>query len=224
MRSIGVRIRHTLTVMPAAGRLYPYVGRAELREPGREPSCIAIALQAMLAAWLDGRGRDELAEPFTFTASANGDLLLAPRRSEHVHCAGGRSSWPSAKSLSAKTGRRGGPSPSPIIPPATHSTGDCPAPESRPAAAAALDRAGIARPPGYYPVVVFRRCPDGSTTGSPRRRVSTSTRRPRGQVPSPRSSVSARHHSRRGETASLGGMSRSLPVASGPCWRVWHGP
>jgi hypothetical protein len=76
--------------MPAAGRLYPYVGPAELREPGREPSGIAITSQAMLAAWLDGRGRDELAEPFTFTVSANGDLLLAPRRSEHVHCAGGR--------------------------------------------------------------------------------------------------------------------------------------
>ena len=40
-----------------------------------------------------------------------------------------------------------------------HSTGYCPAPESWPAAAAALDRAGIARPPGYDPVVVFRRCP-----------------------------------------------------------------
>jgi hypothetical protein len=56
MRSIGVRIRHTLTVMPAVGRLYPYVGPAELREPGRGPSGIAITSQAMLAAWLDGRG------------------------------------------------------------------------------------------------------------------------------------------------------------------------
>ena len=55
MRSIGAGIRHTLTVMPAAGRLYPYVGPAELRESGGESSGIAITSQAMLASWLDGR-------------------------------------------------------------------------------------------------------------------------------------------------------------------------
>ena len=154
MRSIGAGIWHTLTVMPAAGRLYRYVGPAELREPGREPSGIAITSQAMLAAWLDGRGRDELADPFTFAVSANGDLLLAPRRSEHVHCAGVRDVLAAGEitfSQDEQVWR--------AVAVTNHSTGYCPALESGPAAAAALDRAGIASPPGYDPVVVFRRCP-----------------------------------------------------------------
>ncbi len=154
MRPVGAGIRYTLTVMPAAGRLYPYVGPAELREPGREPSGIAITSQAMLAAWLGGRGRDELAEPFTFAVSADGDLLLAPRRSEHVHCAGGRDVLAADEITFSQDGQAWR-----AVAVTNHSTGYCPAPESWPAAAAALDRAGIARPPGYDPVVIFRRRP-----------------------------------------------------------------
>jgi len=38
------------------------------------------------------------------------------------------------------------------------STGYCPDPDSWPAVAAALDRAGIARPDGFTHALVFRRC------------------------------------------------------------------
>jgi hypothetical protein len=140
--------------MPAAGRLYPYVGPAELREPGRERSGIAITSQAVLAAWLSGRGRDELAEPFTFTVSAGDDLLLAPRRSEHVRCAGGREVLAAGEITFGQDGPTWR-----AVAVTNHSTGYCPAPESWPAVAAALDRAGIAHPAGYDPVVVFRQCP-----------------------------------------------------------------
>jgi hypothetical protein len=143
--------------MAAAGRLYPYVGPAELREPGREPSGVAITSQAMLAAWLDSRDRDELAEPFTFTVSADGDLLLAPRRSEHVHCAGGRDVLAAGEITFGQDGQDGQAWRAVAV--TNHSTGYCPAPESWPAVAAVLDRAGIVRPPGYDPVVIFRRCP-----------------------------------------------------------------
>lgn len=128
--------------MPAAGRLYSYVGPAELREPGREPSGIAITSQATLAAWLDGRGRDELAEPFTFTVSANGDLLLAPRRSEHVHCVGGRDVLAAGEITFSRDGQTWR-----AVAVTNQSTGYCPAPESWPAAAAVLTRPGRYREP-----------------------------------------------------------------------------
>ncbi|PSM45330.1 hypothetical protein C6Y14_00035 [Streptomyces dioscori] len=39
--------------------------------------------------WIAGRSAAELAEPFTFMVGVDGALRLAPRRSEHVACAGG---------------------------------------------------------------------------------------------------------------------------------------
>jgi hypothetical protein len=140
--------------MPEAGRLYPYVGPSELREPGDQPSGIAITTQAVLAAWLNSRGPDEPADPFTFTVNASGDLLLAPRRSEHVHCAGGQDVLAAGEITFSRDGRAWR-----AVAVTNHSTGYCPAPESWPAIAAALDRAGIPHPAGYDPVIVFRRCP-----------------------------------------------------------------
>lgn len=140
--------------MPDAGRSYRYVGPAELLRPGREPAGVVVASHAALAAWLDGRGRDELAEQFTFTVSLEGDMLLAPRRSEHVGCAGGRAVLAAGEITFARSGQRWR-----AAAVSNHSTGYCPAPEPWAAAAAALDRAGIGRPAGYDPVIVFRRCP-----------------------------------------------------------------
>lgn len=39
--------------------------------------------------WVSTRTAGELAESFTFVVDASGNLRLAPRRSEHVVCAGG---------------------------------------------------------------------------------------------------------------------------------------
>jgi hypothetical protein len=134
--------------------MYPYVGPSDLREPGHEPSGFAITSQASLAAWLGCQARDELADPFTFVVSANGDLLIAPRRSEHVHCAGGREVLAAGEITFIPDGRNWR-----AVAVTNHSTGYCPAPESWPATAASLDRAGITHPAGYDPVVVYRRCP-----------------------------------------------------------------
>lgn len=140
--------------MPAAGRLFPYVGPAELRGTGSQPSGIAITSGEVLAAWLGGWGRDELADPFTFTVGAGGDLLLAARRSEHVRCAAGREVLAAGEIAFRRDGSAWR-----AVAVTNHSIGYCPAPESWSAVAAALDRAGIAHPPGYDPVVIFRRCP-----------------------------------------------------------------
>jgi hypothetical protein len=107
----------------------------------------------VLAAWLNSRCLDELADPFTFTVNASGDLRAAPRRSGHVHRADGQDVLAAGEITFSQDGRAWR-----VAAVTNHSTGYCPAPESWPAAAAALDRAEIPHPVGYDPVIVFRRC------------------------------------------------------------------
>jgi hypothetical protein len=42
-----------------------------------------------LESWAEARSRAELREPFTYVVDEDGVLRLAPRRSEHIDCAGG---------------------------------------------------------------------------------------------------------------------------------------
>lgn len=72
------------------GWLYRYVGPAELKElvrAGGEGRSMRSAVD--FGVWVTELTPDELAEPFTFVVDAGGLLRLAPRRSEHVVCAGG---------------------------------------------------------------------------------------------------------------------------------------
>ncbi|MGW0131436.1 hypothetical protein [Streptomyces sp. NPDC003299] len=114
-----------------------------------------ISSAAEFSGWIAGRSATEPAEPFTFVVDTDGVLRLAPRRSEHVACAGG------GRVLSA--GEIGfvreadGWAVGEI---SNHSTGYCPDVTSWPAFARALDRAGLGRPSGFTHEVVFRRCPD----------------------------------------------------------------
>lgn len=104
--------------------------------------------------WLTTCGEDELAEPFTFVIDLDGTLRIAPRRSEHVACAGG------APVLSAGeitfTYEQGHWIVSQV---SNHSTGYCPDPASWPAVNDALDTAGLAHPGHFTDSIVFRRCP-----------------------------------------------------------------
>ncbi|WP_405523031.1 hypothetical protein [Streptomyces canus] len=71
-------------------RVYGYAGPPEppsTVRPASEGRIIRCA--ADLDAWLSGRGPAETPEPFTFVVALDGLLRLAPRRSEHVACAGG---------------------------------------------------------------------------------------------------------------------------------------
>lgn len=96
----------------------------------------------------------ELAEPFTFVVDGGGWLLLAPRRSEHVVCAGGEPVLGAGEvGFAWEAGRWA------VTVVSNQSTGYCPDLSSWPAVARALDRAGLARPDGFTHPVVFRRCP-----------------------------------------------------------------
>ena len=135
-------------------RVYSYVGPPELRStvrPDREGRTVRAA--ADLDTWLSGRGPAETSEPFTFVVALDGLVRLAPRRSEHVACAGG------ADVLAA--GEMG------FVPAAgrwavdevtNHSTGYCPDLDSWQAVGRALDLAGVEHPGRFTHEVVFRLC------------------------------------------------------------------
>lgn len=141
--------------MSDGSRRYRYVGPAEIRaavRPGSEGTLIGSPDD--LAAWLAGRGEEERAEPFTFVIGLDGVLRLAPRRSEHVACAGGAPVLSAGEiAFSREDGRWA------VSEVSNHSTGYCPDPESWPAVAAALDRAALPHPGGFTGPVVFRSCP-----------------------------------------------------------------
>jgi hypothetical protein len=72
------------------GRVYRYVGPADVRSlvrPDREGR--RMLMPPDFEEWAAARTGEELAEPFTFVVDVAGVLRLAPRRSEHVVCAGG---------------------------------------------------------------------------------------------------------------------------------------
>ncbi|MFF7777247.1 hypothetical protein ACFZCG_22815 [Streptomyces tanashiensis] len=76
--------------MSARGRSYHYVGPVELKATVRpDGGGCPISSAAEFVGWIAERSASELAEPFTFVVGTDGVLRLAPRRSEHVACAGG---------------------------------------------------------------------------------------------------------------------------------------
>ncbi|MFD0718138.1 hypothetical protein [Streptomyces globosus] len=142
--------------MSARGRSYRYVGPVELKAAVRPGSggC-PIRSAADFDGWIAARSAAELAEPFTFVVGTDGVLRLAPRRSEHVACAG-RDMVLSAGEISfiREAGRWT------VGEVSNQSTGYCPDVTSWPAVAHALDDVELGRPSGFTHEVVFRRCPD----------------------------------------------------------------
>ncbi|WP_405828075.1 MULTISPECIES: hypothetical protein [unclassified Streptomyces] len=141
--------------MVVRGRSYRYVGPVDLRalvRPENEGRRIGSA--ADFDDWVSGPAPAELAEPFTFVVDTAGVLRLAPRRSEHVACAGGGPVLGAGEiGFRRESGRWV------VREVSNQSTGYCPDAGSWTAVADALDAAGIGHPPGFTHEVVFRRCP-----------------------------------------------------------------
>ncbi len=135
-------------------RIYPYVGEETTRQAAaRQPGGIVVESRADLARWL-AANPEGLAEGATFVVDRAGRLRLAPRRSEHVACAGGEAVLAAGEMDFAQTGS--GPTVAAI---SNQSTGYCPEPESWPAVARALMFLGGDAPAGYTAAFIFRRCP-----------------------------------------------------------------
>ena len=136
-------------------RLYAYVGPPEILDASRSAnSGVVIEKHEELLEWLSSNSADASVEgslTATIVIDKNGDLRLAPRRSEHVACAAGGPVLSAGEMTFSTTGE--------AIDVNNHSTGFCPEPESWPACEEALDRLGIDHPNGFTKQVVFRLCP-----------------------------------------------------------------
>ena len=137
-----------------SGRLFSYVGPADIADlvrPDGRGQCIRSATE--FGAWVSARAAQELIEPFTFVVDAAGVLRLAPRRSEHVVCAGGEAVLAAGEiRFGCEAGRWA------VVEVSNQSTGYCPSLGSWSAVAEALDRVELVRPDGFTHEVVFRRC------------------------------------------------------------------
>lgn len=138
-------------------KLYRYVGPEDIRTRATAASRgVRIESAGDLVDWMlrtDQRPNREGLVPITFVVDEQGSLHVADRGSEHIACSGG------APVLSAGEMFFGVVSRSVEAAEITNqSTGFCPEPESWPAVAAALDKAGIRHPGRFTQEVVFRLC------------------------------------------------------------------
>ncbi|MGI5405260.1 hypothetical protein ACQEV9_00560 [Streptomyces chartreusis] len=142
--------------MSGRGRRYRYVGPVELKatvRPGDGGRRTASA--ADFGDWIVEQSAAELAEPFTFVVGMDGVLRLAPRRSEHVTCAGGAMVLGAGEISFMREADRWT-----VNEVSNQSTGYCPDISSWAEVARALDAVELRRPSGFTHEVVFRRCPD----------------------------------------------------------------
>src|SRR5688572_31955598 len=136
-------------------RRYAYVGPEAIRK---------TALAASSAGGTEIRAARDLepfatGAPWTFVVGVDGILRVADRRSEHVACAHGGEVLSAGELTAIRTG-----SLCRITDVSNQSTGYCPEPESWPAVADALDRAGLRHPGEFSLAIAFRRCPGCGST------------------------------------------------------------
>ncbi len=138
--------------------LYRYVGPAAIRDCPRGEPGTRIRAVADLVAWLSLHP-EALRAPATFVVDADGDLLLAPRRSEHIDCAAGGPVRAAGEVRFCTSGGRL------VVAEITNqSTGYCPDPDCWTAVDASLRAAGLSGPSGFTSAFVFRKCPECGQT------------------------------------------------------------
>jgi hypothetical protein len=143
-------------------RSYRYVGPPEIRaRVAGHPGGTEIRSAADVLHWAARTGQDlggDAPLAATFVIDRGGGLLIADRRSEHVACASGEDVLSAGEIFfDCNPDRRG--NGVFVVDVSNHSTGYCPEPESWPAVATALERAGLPDPGEFTTVCVFRRCP-----------------------------------------------------------------
>ncbi len=132
-------------MVAGSARIYQYVGPAEVLAAAR-PVVLGRAVLSREEITSEG-------EPFTFVIDLEGTLRLAPRRSEHVACAGGRPVL-SAGEITFEPGSGGWEATSVT----NQSTGYCPEANSWPTVARALDKIRVPHPGRFTDEFTFRRC------------------------------------------------------------------
>ena len=132
-------------------KAFRYVGPPQILGASRaSPKGTPIASREAAVAWFAAHGREEAGQA-TYVVDLSGVLLVAPRRSEHVACAGGEPVLAAGELRFDAAGS--------VVEVANNSTGYCPREDCWDAVRDALDGAGLGRPAGFTSVAVFRRCP-----------------------------------------------------------------
>ena len=128
---------------------FEYVGPADLRAGAKaSPVGKRFSSKPGVDAWIREFGDDGWA---TYVVDLSGELLLAPRRSEHVACAGGRPVLAAGEMRFDDTGN--------VVEVSNNSTGYCPAESCWSAVDRALANLGLNFPEQLTFTAVFRRCP-----------------------------------------------------------------
>ncbi|MFY0522099.1 hypothetical protein ACN28I_02445 [Archangium gephyra] len=132
---------------------YTYVGPEEIRRSvATFPAGAPIVSARDIEAWLTCHP-DALAEGATYVIDLQGRLRLAPRRSEHVACAGGEEILAAGELRFRRAGGQ-----LTVAEVSNQSTGYCPDTDCWAAVALALGQAGVNPPSGFTHEVIFRRC------------------------------------------------------------------
>ena len=136
-------------------RSYQFVGPSAIQEASRlQPSGTRIVTRGDLERWVSSVPKERTKSRMliaTFIIGLDGNLYIAPQRSEHVACASG------GPVLSA--GEITFEDDCVVVEITNQSTGFCPEPESWPAVSDALDRIGLDHPKRFTTEIVFRLCP-----------------------------------------------------------------
>jgi hypothetical protein len=134
---------------------FEYVGPAEVREQAlRAPPGVAILSHEALLSWLRDATNDISVEGgwATYVVDLKGQLVVAPRRTEHVACARGTVVLAAGEIQFSARGD--------VIEVTNNSTGYCPCEDCWESVRAALDRAGLKRPSAFTFLARFRLCPN----------------------------------------------------------------
>ncbi|PCC72248.1 hypothetical protein SAMN02745121_01448 [Nannocystis exedens] len=133
---------------------YAYVGPPAIRDRARGEPGAAIVNTADLERWL-AANPDAAGEGATYVVDLQGRLRLAPRRSEHIDCAGGQAVLAAGEIRFGRAADR-----RIVVPEVSNpSTGYCRDPDCWRSVAAALTAAGVDAPAFFTRAFVFRRCP-----------------------------------------------------------------
>jgi len=139
-------------------QIYRYVGPKPIADRVRpELTGVAIRSAKDVRVWVRDTSQELSAGCVTvaFVVNADGVLLVADRRSEHVICAGGQPVR-SAGEITFELGQSG--EEVEVIEVSNQSTGYCPEPESWSAVAEALSGTGLLAPDGFTFACEFRKC------------------------------------------------------------------
>ena len=135
-------------------RQFEYVGPAEIRDRVIDsPGGALIVSHEALLTWLRDVGTDVSGESgwATYVVDLNGQLIVTPRRSEHVACARGAAVLAAGEVRFSSRGD--------VLEVTNNSTGYCPSEDCWESVRSSLDRAGLKYPSEFTFLARFRLCP-----------------------------------------------------------------